>query len=78
MKKAVPWASGAAVLAVIAAVAFLSRQTYTVVLTQEQLQEQISRGFPLEKGILILKVRLSNPKVSLRSTSASTWERTSR
>jgi hypothetical protein len=69
MKKAIFIIAAAAVLAILASVAFLSRQTYVVELTQEQLQEQLDRGFPLEKGLLILKVRLSNPKVALKNGS---------
>jgi hypothetical protein len=53
----------------LAAIFLLSRQTYVVELSQEQLQEHLEKGFPLEKGVLVFTLQLTDPKVTLRNGS---------
>ena len=60
-----------------AAVAFIglgvftlvSRRTFVIELTQSDIQAHLDKGFPLEKGVLIFSVKLSNPKVDLTGGS---------
>ena len=69
MKKGLLAALAAIVVAALAALLFLSRQTYVVELTEADLQAHLDQGFPLEKGVLIFSLQLRNPKVTLRDGS---------
>jgi hypothetical protein len=53
----------------LAALFLLSRQTYVVELSQEQLQDKLEKGFPLKKGVLVFNLELTDPKVTLRDGS---------
>lgn len=48
---------------------FLSRQTYVIELSQEELQAHLDKGFPLKKGVLIFNLQLTDPKVTLKNGS---------
>jgi len=69
MKKSLLFLLAGILVLALAGIFFLSRQTYVVELSQEELQEHLDKGFPLKKGVLVFNLQLTDPKVTLRNGS---------
>ncbi len=54
---------------IVAVLCFMRGTRYTIELTQERLQAELDRRFPIEKGEALVHVTLSEPKVMLREGS---------
>jgi len=69
MKKPILFVLAGILALTLAGIFFLSRQTYVVELSQEELQRHLEKGFPLTKGVLVFNLQLTDPKVALRDGS---------
>lgn len=56
-------------VALVGGIAVLSRLSYDVEISKEQIQEQLNKVFPIEKSAFVLSLKLENPEVILEEGS---------